>query len=86
MPKWEDEIAVKYIKDPVMFYADRLYHAMKGLGTDDKTLIRIIICRSEVTIFFKVFLPYISLHQIRNSNKKVRNLKADILVTWKGLS
>jgi len=41
---------IKYIKDPLMYYAERLYLAMKGMGTDDKTLIRIIVCRSELDL------------------------------------
>ena len=41
---------IKYITDPLMYYAERLHLAMKGLGTDDKTLIRIIVCRSELDL------------------------------------
>lgn len=41
---------IKYIQDPLMYYAERLYLAMKGLGTDDKTLIRVIVCRSELDL------------------------------------
>lgn len=40
---------VKYVKDREMYYADRLYNSMKGAGTDDCTLIRVIVTHSEVT-------------------------------------
>ncbi|XP_022317069.2 annexin A7-like isoform X2 [Crassostrea virginica] len=30
------------------YFARKLYHSMKGLGTDDKTLIRILVTRAEV--------------------------------------
>ncbi|XP_072284552.1 annexin A2-like [Pyxicephalus adspersus] len=38
---------VAVIKDAPLYFADKLYNAMKGLGTDDKALIRILISRSE---------------------------------------
>jgi len=30
------------------YFADKLYHSMKGLGTDDRTLVRIVVSRCEV--------------------------------------
>lgn len=41
---------VKFINSTNEFYADNLHEAMVGLGTDDKTLIRIIVGRSEIDL------------------------------------
>ena len=41
--------AVKYCKDSGVFFAERLYNSMKGAGTSDSTLIRLIVTRSEVS-------------------------------------
>lgn len=41
---------VAVIKDTPLYFADRIYNAVKGLGTDNNTLIRILISRSEVDL------------------------------------
>ncbi|XP_041032107.1 annexin A4-like [Carcharodon carcharias] len=39
---------VKCLRNTPAFFAERLYKSMKGLGTDDRTLIRIMVSRCEV--------------------------------------
>ncbi|XP_011497216.1 PREDICTED: annexin B9-like [Ceratosolen solmsi marchali] len=39
---------VKCIKNQASFFAEQLYKSMKGMGTNDRSLIRIIITRSEI--------------------------------------
>ncbi|CAG5117720.1 unnamed protein product [Candidula unifasciata] len=39
---------VRMIRNKHGYFAERLYQSMKGLGTDDRTLIRIVVSRCEV--------------------------------------
>ena len=41
---------VQCIKDRPTYFAERLYLSMKGLGTDETTLIRVVIARSEIDL------------------------------------
>ncbi|XP_064110623.1 annexin-B12-like [Macrobrachium nipponense] len=41
---------VQRVKDPLAFYATRIQQALDGAGTDDKTLIRILVTRSEIDL------------------------------------
>ena len=39
---------VKCARSKPAYFAERLYKSMKGLGTDDRTLIRVVVSRCEV--------------------------------------
>jgi len=41
---------VYYSRDPSAFWAEKLKQTMKGLGTDDDYLIRIMITRAEIDL------------------------------------
>ncbi|XP_065670429.1 annexin A4 isoform X2 [Hydra vulgaris] len=41
---------IQCARNPAEYFADRLWHSMKGLGTNDSLLIRIIVSRSEVDL------------------------------------
>ncbi|XP_067642043.1 annexin B10-like [Eurosta solidaginis] len=41
---------VECVQSPAAFFANRLYYAIKGVGTNDATLIRIIVSRSEIDL------------------------------------
>ncbi|XP_065887188.1 annexin A4-like [Dysidea avara] len=39
---------VRCVRSRPQYFAERLYHSMKGLGTDDTTLVRAVVSRCEV--------------------------------------
>jgi len=40
--------SVKFVLDSAEFFVERLYLSMKGAGTDDEALVRLVVSRSEV--------------------------------------
>lgn len=39
---------VDIVKNPAAYFAQRLYESMKGIGTKDKLLIKLMVLRSEI--------------------------------------
>jgi len=53
---------VRYIQDPITYYSEVLYRSMKGMGTDDRTLIRTVLSRCEIDLG-KIKKRFEKLHQ-----------------------
>jgi len=53
---------VRYILDPITYYSEVLHQSMKGIGTDDTTLIRTVLSRCEIDLG-DIKERYYKLHQ-----------------------
>lgn len=65
---------MKSVRDKCSYFAKRLHDSLAGLGTDDKTLIRIVATRCEIDMV-----------DIKNSYMSMfgKSLEADIAVRVK---
>uniref|UniRef100_A0A8C6CXZ0 Annexin n=1 Tax=Moschus moschiferus TaxID=68415 RepID=A0A8C6CXZ0_MOSMO len=71
---------VQSVKNKPLFFADKLYKSMKGAGTDEKTLTRIMVSRSEIDLL-NIRREFIekydkSLHQATEGDTSGHFLKA----------
>ncbi|XP_038628449.1 annexin A6 isoform X2 [Tachyglossus aculeatus] len=71
---------VRSVKNKPLFFADKLYKSMKGAGTDEKTLTRIMVSRSEIDLLNirREFIDMYdkSLHHVIESDNSGDYLKA----------
>ena len=44
--------AVMSVRSRAAYFAEKLYKSMKGAGTDDRTLVRLVVSRSEVPMMY----------------------------------
>ena len=54
---------VGVVRDPPSYYAHQLHKSMKGAGTDEGSLTRIVVTRSEVN--FSYFTPNINVQSFK---------------------
>lgn len=43
--------SVMTVRSRAAYFAEKLYKSMKGAGTDDRTLVRLVVSRSEVSTY-----------------------------------
>ena len=52
--------AVMSVRSRAAYFAEKLYKSMKGAGTDDRTLVRLVVSRSEVPMMYIKYYRYSS--------------------------
>ena len=67
---------VECVQNRPRYFAKKLMKSMKGLGTDEETLIRIIASRSEVSeiyciLFINLQVVYGALHKNLEANARL---------------
>lgn len=70
------------VKNPYLYLAKRLYNMLKGLGTSDRDLIRIVIGRCEIDLA-SIEDTFNELPEVRAKNKDLRGMievNTDIIV------
>ena len=58
-------LLVRCVHSRPAYFAEKLYKSMKGVGTDDTTLIRIVVSRCEVCSSLFILFP-INMHHFFN--------------------
>ncbi|XP_029037781.1 annexin B9 isoform X3 [Osmia bicornis bicornis] len=71
---------VKCARNKTAYFAERLYKSMRGLGTDDSTLIRIIITRSEIDLG-----DIKEMYQTMYGQSLAGDIDSDCTAEWKKL-
>lgn len=76
---------VKAIRNTPAYFAERLYKSMKGMGTDDSTLIRVVVSRSEYDLgnikdeFNKVYKQELSAMISSDTSGSYKTLLLEII-------
>ena len=73
-------VLIQCIRDRPSFFAERINKAVRGLGTKDSTLIRVIVSRSEVKFVSSSSIEkfFFRLRQTDRSRSNQRTLSTDV--------